>query len=1135
MVRSQPGRTIANSHLLRGWLLALALCCCLSAEEPQNPRCLIINSYHPSYAWTDAQTQGILDSLAEAGVAHQQVAIEYLDAKRLPELAHGEAFAHLLESKYRLPQVGCVVVTDNAALDYCVRLRARLFAGIPLVFCGINGFTPAMLGGQRGITGIIEPTDIAGTLRLAMRLHPHARQVATVYDQTDTGRLLRQEFDQAWQDLGTPLPCRHLTDLTYPGLADELRRLDRDTIVLVLSFARDRAGKVLEQAEEAAFMRASCRAPIYAVHENRLGYGVIGGMVLRGRDYGANAGRVAALILSGRSADDIQIERGGSSQPIFDQICMEEWGITAAQLPPGSRIINQPHSLWNDYRQQTLIALAVLALLMAIITALGFSIAARRRTARRLAASERLLEDSQRASLTGSFSLDLAAGIFQTSRTIDTIFGIDPGHPHTIAAWLDLVHEDDREAVRCHFTEEVLGLGRPFDRIYRARCDGGSTVKWLHGLGRLDRGPDGKPLRMIGTVQDVTRRIQAEEALRSSELRFREVLDNLPIPIGIVDRQGRLVLFNQAFTQRYGWDTALVPTIAEWWRLAYPDDAYRSELMARWAEVIAAADRDRTPTPPVEVRLTCRDGSARLVEVVVRTHGDLLVASFQDVTERKQAQDVLKEAAAQWQTTFDAVRDPLWLLDAEQRIRRSNRAADELAARLGEGAVGRHCWEVAHQADQAICDCPVMRARRSRRRESGEVRLAGRLYEVVADPVLDASGAFTGCVHLISDITEMRRMEESLRHTEKMNAIGQLAGGVAHDFNNQLGGIMGYAELLLRRIEDPALERYAQGILTAAQRSADLTRQLLAFARKGRYLKVAVDLHAVIAETAGILAHAIDPRIRIERRCLASSAQVLGDPSQLQNALLNLGLNARDAMESGGTLVFATAQIHVGGGPASPPATDLPAGGYLQVQVSDTGCGMSDEVRAHLFEPFFTTKGAGKGTGMGLAAVYGTIRNHGGAIAVDTRLGQGTTFTLLLPLAPVATEGAAPAATMVGPTRPLRVLVVDDESVMRNLLGDLLRSDGHSVISAADGHAGVELYREGWREIDLILLDMVMPTMDGLDCFRAMRAINPAARVLIASGFSLEGQAQALAAEGVLGFLSKPFQLQELRLRLALA
>ena len=249
-----------------------------------------------------------------------------------------------------------------------------------------------------------------------------------------------------------------------------------------------------------------------------------------------------------------------------------------------------------------------------------------------------------------------------------------------------------------------------------------------------------------------------------------------------------------------------------------------------------------------------------------------------------------------------------------------------------------------------------------------------------------------------------KQLQEQLHQSEKMEAIGQLAGGIAHDFNNQLSGIMGYADILAGKLTDEKFKGHAEAIVRAAKRSADLIQQLLAFARKGKYLSVPVNLHKLISEVAVLLERSIDKRITIQQILKAGPCLATGDPTQLQNVLLNIAINARDAMPEGGTIIFETAVVTLDAQYCAKHPYDITPGRYVQVCVTDNGVGMDDQTQMHIFEPFFTTKQLGRGTGMGLAAVYGTIKNHHGAINVYSEVGHGTTFKVYLPLAESAAE-----------------------------------------------------------------------------------------------------------------------------------
>jgi PAS domain S-box-containing protein len=395
--------------------------------------------------------------------------------------------------------------------------------------------------------------------------------------------------------------------------------------------------------------------------------------------------------------------------------------------------------------------------------------------------------------------------------------------------------------------------------------------------------------------------------------------------------------------------------------------------------------------------------------------------------------------------------------------------------------------------------------------------------------VLNAEGGVTRMLGFVVDVTGRKRSEEELRQTQKMNAIGELAGGVAHDFNNQLAAILGYADLLSRRLTDPELLLFSNGIGVAARRSADLTQKLLAFARKGHFQRVMVDVNKVIAETVTILERSVDKRITVAQRLEAPGAVISGDPSQVQNALLNMALNARDAMPNGGTLTFETAIVGIQALDCEYCRQEVIPGRHLRITVGDTGSGIDEEVRKHLFEPFFTTKPIGKGTGMGLASAYGTVRSHGGSIRVDSTEGVGTRVTICLPLAETDVLDVARAEPLQpAAVNTIRILVVDDEEALRSMIPRMLERARYETIAVATGLEAVDLYSRRWRELDLVVLDMMMPGMSGSDTFHALRAINPAVRVLLSSGYSIDGTAREVLDDGAMGFIQKPFLIAEL-------
>ncbi len=363
---------------------------------------------------------------------------------------------------------------------------------------------------------------------------------------------------------------------------------------------------------------------------------------------------------------------------------------------------------------------------------------------------------------------------------------------------------------------------------------------------------------------------------------------------------------------------------------------------------------------------------------------------------------------------------------------------------------------------------------------------------------------------VIMDVTRRHQLENELKHSERLRSVGELAGGIAHDFNNQLMGIVGFAECLRNEKNTPEEVEYIKGILSSSERAGSLVRQLLAFSRKGLSHIAPFDLHHLIDEVIALLKRSIDRRIEIRRDFRAENSIILGDPSEMNNAVLNLALNARDAMEGSGTMTFATCENEPG---------------VMTLVISDTGRGMTPEVMEKAFEPFFTTKPLGDGTGMGLAAVYGTVRAHNGSISIDSSPGEGTSVSISLPLSDSPPGEQEVRKSLIDAPMEGTILIVDDEEVVRTVLSKLIRSLGFEVLKASDGMQAVEVFGENKDKIKLVLMDMTMPRMSGVDAFTRMQEIDPEVRVIIISGHSAESTSSEMMKLGIRKVLQKPVRL----------
>ncbi len=375
------------------------------------------------------------------------------------------------------------------------------------------------------------------------------------------------------------------------------------------------------------------------------------------------------------------------------------------------------------------------------------------------------------------------------------------------------------------------------------------------------------------------------------------------------------------------------------------------------------------------------------------------------------------------------------------------------------------------------------------------------------------------------DVTERNHLDQQLRQVQKMETVGQLAGGIAHDFNNVLTGIVGSAELLHRRVAaDARATTLVERILQASERATAMIQKLMAFTRKRAQRSTPIEMHAVIRDTCALLERSVASTISIEQSLAAANSIIIGDATPLQTSLLNLGINARDAMPGGGRIIFSTRVCVFSEAAGLAFAPPLRTGTYLEVLVTDTGSGMSPDTRRHLFEPFFTTKPIGKGTGLGLPAVLRTVHDHYGAVEVSSTLGRGTTFRLLLPLSNAQLE-AEPVAG-----QPIRghgqVLIIDDDDLARGTAVEMLQSLGYGTVEAINGREGVAAYAPGM--FAAVLIDMEMPVLRGSECLRELRGRDPQVRAILCSGFNRDCGSVDMCSEGFSGFLQKPYRLYDL-------
>jgi PAS domain S-box-containing protein len=550
-------------------------------------------------------------------------------------------------------------------------------------------------------------------------------------------------------------------------------------------------------------------------------------------------------------------------------------------------------------------------------------------------------------------------------------------------------------------------------------------------------------------------------------------------------------------------------------------------------------------TVTLEREFRRRDGSFFPAEITVNrlSHEqvDLYIIFMRDITERKRTEAALRDNEERFRKIFEEGPLGMAIINPDMTFVRVNSMLCRMLGYSEVELIGRGYRELI-PSEIASVERDAVRRLSEGETPSVEVeakwlRSDGSEVWVRANATLirDQQGHPIYGLAMVEDVTRSRiaesekaRLEDQLRQAQKMEAVGTLAGGVAHDFNNLLAGILGYANILKTESAPGTKVRKAAEIIErAGERARDLTGQLLGFARKGKNQNIAIDLNGTIRDVATLLRRTIPKNIHIHHRLDTQPVIVQGDPNQLEQVFLNFALNARDAMPQGGTLTFSSEPVAFTEEDAR-LNPGLAPGQYIRVNVTDTGVGIPREFQERIFEPFFTTKELGQGTGMGLAMVYGIVRNHGGVVRVYSEVGHGTTFRVYLPLVDHQTEDREPEETESTLSGSGRILVVDDEEVVRTLLDDMLTALGYDVVLASNGREAVDYYRMFGGDVDLVILDMVMPEMDGRECFLAIKAMNPEVRAILSTGYSRDGAAQEILNEGMVGFVQKPFRVNHL-------
>jgi PAS domain S-box-containing protein len=508
-----------------------------------------------------------------------------------------------------------------------------------------------------------------------------------------------------------------------------------------------------------------------------------------------------------------------------------------------------------------------------------------------------------------------------------------------------------------------------------------------------------------------------------------------------------------------------------------------------------------------------------------------IVEDFRDITKRKKAEEALKKSEEKLDAMLRSIGDHISMIDKDLNIIWANDIAKKI---FGDDIVGRKCYVAYHRRQEPCDSCLTLKTLKDGQVHEHETQVIDKENRIIyfhstANVALrDKGGNPSAVIEISRDITQSKKLEQQLLQAQKMEAVGQLAGGIAHDFNNILTAIIGYGNLLLMEIEnDDPLNKYVTHILNAAQRAANLTQALLTFSRKQIISPKPVNLNEIINVLEKLLSRLIGEDIELSLHLAEDNLTIMADITQIEQVLMNLAANARDAMPDGGSLVISTDLVRCDDDFITAYGYGKP-GTYALISVDDTGQGMDEKTKERIFEPFFTTKEVGKGTGLGLAMVYGIIEQHEGYINVYSEQGRGTTFKIYLPLVKSKSEEIKTPAHPVLKRGVETILIAEDDIQVRKLAKKVLEGLGYKVIEAADGLDAIRLFNENKDSIQLLILDVIMPKKNGKECYDEIRKIKPDIKVIFTSGYTADIVHKKGILEEGLSFISKPLSPQEL-------
>ena len=1160
-----------SSRAVLGFLALVAVWFTLLPVSAGPPRLLVLHSNHPEYPWTAALSEGIAEELSRTngGVLWHT---EYLDGRRTDVERSEAALLELFASRFSDRRFDAVIATDRKAVEFVGRHGDRIAPGSQRVYAGLTRSEIEALGNLPGWSGVEEEYDVAGNLALIRRLLPRVRRILAVYNEPNPNSGSTIDGIQFQERLVSPSPDVSITVIRrfrFEELPGRLADAGPDAAVYVDGIAADEGGNDFSPPRIRELASAST-VPVFTSHDEVFTHLGVGGRVTGGKESGRLA---ASLALARIAAPGAPLQRLGSPKSLrFRHSELERWGIPESLLPPDSEVVGRPPGLLERFGLQVAVAAGLIGGLALTVVLLARSNRDRRDTLRRLSENEilyrTLVEQSPDAVVLIDADPEGRGRILSVNAAGAALHGYTP--EAMVGMRIQELDTPESAALApARLARLVQGetLTFPVEHFHRdgSRLPLEVTARGIRLNGRPCVLATERDLRARRRQEQRFRELAGQVAARSGEEFLTAVVEFLvrefPVGTAAILLRGPAgsdtvvpCRIQHRGTRMQGWSRPIEGTpeaevldgrvllVLSGLRRRFPEDAFaRAEGLESFVGVpLRAADG------AVIGLVACAavqefDGAAGEDLLAV-----LQVLAHSVAAEILQMETVRQLALSERQHRQLIENAPVGVvLVQDGELVYSNPAAGRLTA-VPEAIsfLGKPALDFVAPTDHAVVGSLLARASSGGPASPSAVeirlqRLDGRQIPVELRAVPSAYEGRPAVAMLITDLSERlkaeeerRRMEAQLRQSNRLEALGVLTGGVAHDFNNLLTAILGNLELAEALLPEgsPARNQLA-AVRAPAARAGDLVSRMMAFVRRDEARRGPVDLARMARELVDLLRPTLPATVSCRLELEPTVPRVHGDSTQLNQLLLNLCTNAIHALEeSGGNLRVSVSTCRVD--PPEATASGLQPGVHVALEVEDDGCGMDAPTLERIFDPFFTTKPTGKGTGLGLALVQGAVRDHGGAIRVQSAVGKGTTFRVLLPATREPIPGDDP------PTRPTggrgeRILVVDDESSVALVAVRFLESLGYSATSCTDPVAAVSVFRDATPPFDAVVSDLTMPQLNGIALLAELRRIRPEVRVLLSSGFSGSLTPESARQAGFASLLQKPYTLAAMGVAMA--